>query len=61
MPDQAVKYARWLGVQKLWLTQVGHTYPPHEQADAGIKAYAVVHAPELDAAVAHDGLRLKGI
>lgn len=58
-PDKAVKYAQWLGVEHLVLTQTGHTYPPHHEAEAFLKHYAKAHAPGLKLTLAHDGLRLR--
>lgn len=58
-PDKAVKYAQWLGVGHLVLTQTGHTYPPHDEAEAALKAYAKVHALHLKVTLAYDGLRLR--
>ncbi len=58
-PDTSLKYAQWLGVEHLVLTQTGHTYPPHLEAERLLKAYAKEHAPHLKISLAHDGLRLK--
>jgi phosphoribosyl 1,2-cyclic phosphate phosphodiesterase len=58
-PDKAVKYAQWLGVEHLVLTQTGHTYPPHHEAEAFLKHYAKARAPEMKISLAYDGLRLR--
>lgn len=58
-PDKSIKYAQWLGVEHLVLTQTGHTYPPHAEAERALKAYAKEHAPHLKLTLAHDGLRMK--
>lgn len=58
-PDMAVKYAQWLGVRHLVLTQTGHTYPPHDEAEAALRAYAKLHAPDLKITLAHDSLRIR--
>ena len=58
-PDKSLKYALWLGVEHLVLTQTGHTYPPHHEAEAFLKHYARSRAPRLKLTLAHDGLRLR--
>ena len=58
-PDKAVKYAMWLGVERLILTQTGHTYPPHRTAEAYFKEYVRLRAPDMKAAIACDGMRLQ--
>lgn len=58
-PDKAVKYAQWLGVEHLVLTQTGHTYPPHHEAEIFLKHYVKERAPQLKITLAHDGQRLK--
>lgn len=57
--DETVRVARWIGVPRLYLTQTGHTYPPHAQAETIIKDFARTHAPELDVTLTWDGLHLK--
>jgi phosphoribosyl 1,2-cyclic phosphate phosphodiesterase len=58
-PDKSLKYAQWLGVEHLVLTQTGHTYPPHHEAEAFLKHYARSRAPHLKLTLAYDGLRLR--
>ncbi len=58
-PDKSIKYAQWLGVEHLVLTQTGHTYPPHVEAERALKAYAKEHAPQLKLILAYDGLRIR--
>lgn len=58
-PDKSLKYALWLGVEHLVLTQTGHTYPPHHEAEAFLKHYARVRAPRLKLSLAYDGMRLR--
>lgn len=58
-PDKSIGYAQWLGVGHLVLTQTGHTYPPHGEAETALRAYAKTHAPDLKLTLAYDGLRLK--
>lgn len=58
-PDASIRYAQWLGVEHLVLTQTGHTYPPHHEAEAFLKHYARSHAPGLKLSLAYDGMRLR--
>jgi phosphoribosyl 1,2-cyclic phosphate phosphodiesterase len=58
-PDKAVKYAQWLGVEHLVLTQTGHTYPPHAEAELLLKPSAKARAPHLKITLAHDGQRIR--
>lgn len=58
-PDKSVRIARWLGVEHLVLTQTGHTYPPHAEAEAEVKRHARIHAPGLRVDIAYDGMRLR--
>lgn len=46
--DEAIAYGKKLGVKKLILTQIGHSYPPHDEAQKTIKG----------ARIAYDGLRV---
>ena len=57
--DETLRVGRWLGVERLYLTQTGHTFPPHDQAEVIIKDFARVHAPDLDVTLTWDGLHLK--
>lgn len=58
-PDRSITYAQWLGVEHLVLTQTGHTYPPHVEAERALKAYAKEHASSIKLTLAYDGLRLR--
>lgn len=58
-PDKSLKYAQWLGVEHLVLTQTGHTYPPHHEAEAFLKHYGRSRAPQIKISLAYDGLRLR--
>lgn len=57
-PDRALNYAMWLGVERLILTQTGHTYPPHRAAEAFFREFARQRASEMKTAIAHDGMRI---
>lgn len=58
-PDKAVKYAQWLGVEHLVLTQTGHTYPPHHEAEIFIRHYVKERTTGMRVTLAYDGLRLR--
>ncbi len=58
-PDKSIRYAQWLAIEHLVLTQTGHTYPPHIEAERALKAYAHERAPEMKLTLAYDGLRLR--
>lgn len=58
-PDKAVRYAQWLGLGHLILTQTGHTYPPHHEAEIFLKHYVRTRAPSLKITLAHDGLMIR--
>lgn len=59
--DATVRLASDLRAQNLILTQCGHTYPPHEQAEKTIRAYIQANLFEFPKTVrlAFDGLKLK--
>lgn len=38
-PDQAIDYARASKARRLILTQIGHSYPPHDQAQKQVRTY----------------------
>ncbi|MDD5438158.1 MAG: MBL fold metallo-hydrolase [Patescibacteria group bacterium] len=59
--DATVRLAGELQAKRLVITQSGHTYPPHLQAEKSIKKYAAAHAFEYPKQItlAYDGLRLK--
>lgn len=58
-PDKSIRIARWVGVEHLVLTQTGHTYPPHAEAEASIRRHAAEHAPGLKVSLAYDGMLLR--
>lgn len=58
-PDKSVRIARWIGVEHLVLTQTGHTYPPHAEAEAAVRKHAYEQAPGLKVSIAYDGMRLR--
>jgi len=57
-PDKAVSVGRKLGVRSLILTQTGHTFPPHEEAENEIRRFARLRASGTDVRIAFDGMKL---
>lgn len=60
-PSEAIRIARELRARKLVLTQIGHTYPPHEVAERSIRRYFRGLHPRVPTTVrlAYDGLALR--
>lgn len=56
---EAIELGRKLGVKKLYLTQVGHNYPPHNLAQKKITAYCRKNKIKFPVILAHDGLKIK--
>ncbi len=56
---QAIEIGRRLGVKKLYLTQIGHNYPPHEIAQKEINAYCRKNKIKFPVILAYDGLKIK--
>lgn len=57
-PDKTIGYGRKLGVRCLVLTQTGHTFPPHDEAEKVVMKYAEERAPGMETLIAYDGLRV---
>ncbi len=56
---EAISLAEKLGVKKLYLTQIGHNYPPHETAQKEITAYCRKNKIKFPVILAYDGLKIK--
>lgn len=58
--DQSIKIARVLGVSRLILTQIGHSYPPHRVALREVSSYVKRQriAKPSPVALAFDGMRI---
>ncbi len=56
---QAIALGRQLGVKKLYLTQIGHNYPPHKIAQKEINAYCQKNKIKFPVILAYDGLKIK--
>lgn len=57
--EQAVEIAKQLKPKKLYLTQIGHTFPPHKIAEREIKKYAKKNNYSSQISLAYDGLKIK--
>ncbi|MBI5071790.1 MBL fold metallo-hydrolase [Candidatus Falkowbacteria bacterium] len=56
---QAIEIGRQLGVKKLYLTQIGHNYPPHKIAQKEISNYCRKNKIKFPVILAYDGLKIK--
>jgi phosphoribosyl 1,2-cyclic phosphate phosphodiesterase len=56
---QAIELGQKLGVKKLYLTQIGHNYPPHKIAQKEINKYCKKNKIKFPAILAYDGLKIK--
>lgn len=57
--DEAVEWGIKLGVKKLILTQIGHTYPPHDQAESKLATHLkALPGKKPETFLAYDGLKL---
>lgn len=58
--DEAIDWGRRLGAQRLLLTQIGHTYPPHKQAEKTLKQYLKNHEIKTPSVqLGFDGMRIR--
>lgn len=58
-PEKAVPVGRKLGLRRLVLTQTGHTFPPHDEAECEVQGFARARAPGTEVRIAYDGLRIR--
>ncbi len=56
--DQSIAIAQKLKIGHLYLTQISHTYPPHEKASRLIRAYCQKQKITLPVTLVYDGLKL---
>ena len=56
---EAIGLAQKLGAKKLYLTQIGHNYPPHEIAQREINDYCRKNKIQFPVVLAYDGLKIK--
>lgn len=59
--DESIRLAHALGVRRLILTQIGHSYPPHRIAERTIRSYAAAHGfhRPFRVVMAYDGLAIR--
>lgn len=58
--DEAIAWGRGLKTKRLVLTQIGHTYPPHNEADRKLKQYLKrleIKNPSVE--LGFDGMRIR--
>lgn len=56
--EQAINLAKKFRVKKLYLTQIGHSYPPHEQAQKKINKFCKKQKITFPVILAYDGLKV---
>lgn len=57
--DEAINLAKKFRVKKLYLTQIGHSYPPHRTAQKEINKYCHKNKIKFPVILACDGLKIK--
>lgn len=57
---QTIKWAEKLKIKKLYLTQIGHSYPPYQKAQRQISQFLKKKYPQgkFSVKIAYDGLRI---
>jgi len=56
---EAIELGKKIGVKKLYLTQIGHNYPPHKIAQQEINKYCKKQKITFPVILAYDGLKIK--
>ncbi len=58
---EAIELAKKLKIKNLYLTQIGHTYPPHAEAEREIKKFwqKIKAGSKMKIFLAYDGLKIK--
>jgi len=57
--EQAISFAKKFHAKKLYLTQIGHNYPPHKIAQKEIRNYCRKNKIKFPVVLAYDGLKIK--
>jgi phosphoribosyl 1,2-cyclic phosphate phosphodiesterase len=57
--SESIGLARKLKPTQLLLTQLGHTFPPHDEADKLVRSYAKLKDVRFSVHLAYDGLHIK--
>mgnify|MGYP001606000185 FL=1 len=58
-PKEAIAIAKKFNPRILYLTQTGHTWPPHDEAQRKIREYAKKQKINFPVILTCDGLRIK--
>lgn len=56
---QSIAWAQKLKIKKLYLTQVGHSYPPYSQAAQAIRSFLRKQQIKLEVVLGYDGLNIR--
>jgi phosphoribosyl 1,2-cyclic phosphate phosphodiesterase len=57
--EEAIKFAQKMRVKKIYLTHLGHTFPPHEKAQKQINQYLKKEKSSIKVKLAFDGMKFK--
>ncbi|MFA5129104.1 MAG: MBL fold metallo-hydrolase [Patescibacteria group bacterium] len=57
--ERAIALAKKFHAKKLYLTQIGHNYPPHKIAQKEINSYCRKNKIKFSVILAYDGLKIK--
>ena len=57
--EQSIDLAKKFHARKLYLTQIGHNYPPHKIAQKEINSYCQKNKINFPVILAYDGLKIK--
>ncbi|MBU1146022.1 MBL fold metallo-hydrolase, partial [Patescibacteria group bacterium] len=57
--EQAINLSKKFHVKRLYLTQIGHSYPPHEIAQKEVNKYCRKNKIKFPVILAYDGLKVK--
>lgn len=57
VPD-AIDFANKIHAKKVFLTHIGHSFPPHENAEKEVKRYAKIKSKNMEINMTYDGLKI---
>lgn len=57
--EEAIKFGKKLNVKNLYLTQIGHYYPPYKEAAKEIKNYLKKNKIKIKVLLTFDGMKIK--
>lgn len=57
--EQSIALAKKFRIKKLYLTQIGHSFPPYAVAQNAVKKYCLENKIKFPVIIAYDGLKIK--